>query len=82
VKECRNEGISLILFCSKKEWADRKKDQAKYKLKFKVNFRAPENLLIFGKSGDSGRLNNDEVVGHCDPLVEREVRGESGGCFP
>ena len=69
------EKISLILFCSKKEQADRKKDQAKYKLKFKVNFRAPENLLIFGKSGDSGRLNNDEVVGHCDPLVEREVRG-------
>ena len=40
-----------------------------------VNFRAPENLLIFGKSGDSGRPNNDGVVGHRDPLVEREVRG-------
>ena len=40
---------------------------------FKVNFRVPENLLIFGKSGDSGRLNNDGVVGHRDPLVEREV---------
>ena len=38
-----------------------------------VNFRAPENLLIFGKSGDSGRPNNDGVVGHRDPLVEREV---------
>jgi hypothetical protein len=25
--------ISLILFCSKKEQADRKKDQAKYKLR-------------------------------------------------
>ena len=37
-----------------------------------VNFRAPENLLIFGKSGDSGRPNNDGVVGHRDPLVERE----------
>ena len=44
-------------------------------LRFKVNFRAPENLLIFGKSGDSGRPNNDGVVGHRDPLVEREIRG-------
>jgi hypothetical protein len=44
-------------------------------LMFKVNFRGPENLLIFGKSGDSGRLNNDGVVGHRDPLVEREVLG-------
>ena len=44
-----------------------------YKLKFKVSFRAPENLLIFGKSGDSGRLNNNGVVGHRDPLVEREL---------
>ena len=40
---------------------------------FNVNFRVPENLLIFGKSGDSGRPNNDWVVGHRDPLVEREL---------
>ena len=32
----------------------------------------PENLLIFGESGDSGHPNNDGVVGQCDPLVERE----------
>ena len=36
---------------------------------------APENLLIFGKSGGSGRPNNDGVVGQCDPLAERERHG-------
>ena len=38
----------------------------------------PENLLIFGESGDSGHPNNDGVVGQCDPLVERERSGLSG----
>ena len=33
---------------------------------------APENLLIFGESGGSGRPNNNGVVGQCDPLAERE----------
>ena len=37
----------------------------------------PENLLIFGESGDGGHPNNDGVVGQCDPLVERERRGLS-----
>ena len=36
----------------------------------------PENLLIFGESGDSGRPNNDGGVGQCDPLVERERSGQ------
>jgi hypothetical protein len=33
---------------------------------------SPQAAWASGESGDSGRPNNDGVVGQCDPLVERE----------
>ena len=45
------------------------------------NYRAPENLLIFGESGGIGRPNNDGVVGQCDPIAERECKGTAKMAF-